>query len=127
LEHGRHTSVSNGRSSLIEDTRLRIGFPATIPCIVAHFIAQDLDLRLERSPELVFLERVVLVLISVTDRFLILVVAVVSPRQFKECCYKRFFQVCEGEVVRDSRNCIAQFAREINALLVLQLLPPVLR
>lgn len=47
-------------------------------------------------------------------------------RQLQQRCYKRFLQVREREVVRDVGNRRAKLLGEVDRLLALELVPPVL-
>jgi len=89
-------------------------------CARSHVIAQNLDLFLEGAPELILFEG-----IAASKRIIVTVVFCI-PGEVEKRGDEGFFEVREAEVVGDFGDGVAELGGEVDALLVLELLLPVL-
>jgi hypothetical protein len=113
----RHQLFISGGDTLLGSRNCVDGLPAT------HVVAKNLDLRLERAPELILLEGVVF---SAVIQDILIVIACVSG-EIKKSRDESFFQVREAEVFGDRGDGSTEFDGKVDALFVLELLLPVLR
>jgi hypothetical protein len=91
----------------------------------AHVVAKDLDLRFEGAPEVILVEWVVFLV--VIEHIGTIAAVVRIPGQVEQSRNESFLQVSEAEVLGDLCDGVAELDGEVDALLVLELLLPVLR
>jgi hypothetical protein len=91
----------------------------------AHVVAEDLDLRFERAPELILVEWVVFFVVIQLVGIIIVVICI--PGKVKQSRDESLLQIRKAEIFGDLGDRGAEFDGKVDALLVLELLLPVLR